>query len=134
MLGTMRTAVTTEQKIMIFEMTTNGTCYLSTNTEGDGYLRSGGQVLRREELTSFQDACSSVLVTFHLSVPSRIYLWESQTNLAVVEMGLFLTFPKQTSGKQMYAPYMNPKSILIQDGWGKKTLNSENTFKWRICS
>lgn len=32
MLGATRTAVNTEQKITIFEMTTNRTHYLSTNT------------------------------------------------------------------------------------------------------
>lgn len=91
MLGAMRTAVNTEQKITIFEMTTN---YLSTNTEGGGCPGAGGQLLRRERPTSFQAALSSVLVTFHLSVPSGICLQESKTNTAVVKIRAFLTLAK----------------------------------------
>lgn len=94
MLGAMRTAVNTEQKITIFEMTTNGTHYLSTNMEGGGCPGAGGQLLRRERPTSFQAALSSVLVTFHLSVPSRICLQESKTNTAVVKIRAFLTLAK----------------------------------------
>lgn len=123
MLGARRTAVNSEQKITIFEMTTTGTHCLSTNTEGGGCPGSGGQLLRRERPASLQAAWSSVLVTSHLSAPSRIYLQESKTNLAVVEIRAFSNTSKASFGKRLCAPCMSPRPMMIQDG--QKTLTAK---------
>lgn len=74
----------------IFEMTTNGTHYLSTNTGGGGHAAPGpGRLLRRKRPTSFRGAGPSVPAASRPSAPSGTCLRESERHLAFEERGAF---------------------------------------------
>lgn len=70
---------------------------------------------------SFQAAWSSVLVTFHLSAPSRTCLWESKTNLAGVEIRAL-----SNTAKAIMCPLHNDLR------WVGENPNRQNTGKWRM--